>query len=128
MYNLGVCYQDGVGVKKDGAKAVEWYRKAADLGDPHAPLNIGYCYWKGVGVEKDETEAFNWMKKGAEQSDLPPESAAAAEYNLGIFYLNGTGIKKDKDEALKHFKKAMELSPDILSPEDFEALKKEMER
>ena len=68
------------------------------------------------------------MKKGAEQSGLPPESAAAAEYNLGSFYLNGTGVKKDKDEALKHFKKAMELSPDILSPEDFESLQKELER
>ena len=29
QYNLGVCYSNGIGVVKDEAEAVKWYRKAA---------------------------------------------------------------------------------------------------
>ncbi len=29
-YDLGLCYAKGVGVTKDVAEAVKWYRKAAD--------------------------------------------------------------------------------------------------
>ena len=30
QYYLGVCYENGEGVEKDMAKAIEWYRKAAE--------------------------------------------------------------------------------------------------
>jgi len=29
QYNLGNCYQYGLGVEKDEAKAFEWYKKSA---------------------------------------------------------------------------------------------------
>lgn len=32
MYNLGACYFDGTGVKRDEAEAMKWCRKAAELG------------------------------------------------------------------------------------------------
>jgi hypothetical protein len=31
--NIGVMYQDGLGVEHDFAKAANWYRAAADQGD-----------------------------------------------------------------------------------------------
>jgi TPR repeat protein len=34
--NLGACYDQGEGVRKDADKAVEWLRKAADQGDAQA--------------------------------------------------------------------------------------------
>ena len=55
--------------KKDGAKAVDWYRKAADVGDPNAQFNLGYCYWTGDGVKKDTDEAVKWFRKAAEQGN-----------------------------------------------------------
>ena len=36
QYNLGVCYQKGLGVSKDMHEAVKWYRKAAEQGDVDA--------------------------------------------------------------------------------------------
>ena len=34
--NLGCCYQYGEGVRKNYKKAVEWFTKAAEQGDPKA--------------------------------------------------------------------------------------------
>ncbi len=36
MYNLGLMYVDGRGVKRDQQQAIAWYRKAAALGDQYA--------------------------------------------------------------------------------------------
>ena len=32
QHNLGLCYDYGTGVEKDGREAVKWYRKAAEQG------------------------------------------------------------------------------------------------
>ena len=66
MYNLGVCYEHGNGVPKDGAEAAKWYRKAADLGDATAMRALGVCYYNGTGVPKDEAEAVKWCRKAAD--------------------------------------------------------------
>ena len=36
MYNIGVYYENGDGVKQDYTEAMKWYRKAADRGDDDA--------------------------------------------------------------------------------------------
>ena len=36
QYNLGYCYEKGLGVVKDPTEAVKWYRKAAEQGDAAA--------------------------------------------------------------------------------------------
>jgi TPR repeat protein len=36
MYDLGAMYENGEGVPKDRQQAVDWYRKAAALGEQHA--------------------------------------------------------------------------------------------
>jgi len=36
MYDPGAMYENGEGVVKDRQQAVDWYRKAADLGEQHA--------------------------------------------------------------------------------------------
>ena len=42
---------------------MEWYLKAADLGNAYAMNNIGVMYRNGWGVEKDLDEANKWYKK-----------------------------------------------------------------
>ena len=32
MFNLGTCYLEGTGVKKDIAEAAKWFKRAASLG------------------------------------------------------------------------------------------------
>ena len=73
----------------DEAKAVEWYRKAAEQGLAEAQYNLGVMYLNGTGVAKDEAKAVEWYRKAAEQG------LAMAQYNLGVMYLNGMGVAGD---------------------------------
>ncbi len=46
MYNLGLLYQNGTGVKQDLETALSWYQKAADNGSVAAYVNLGVLYGK----------------------------------------------------------------------------------
>jgi TPR repeat protein len=102
QFNLGFCYDDGRGVKKDYAEAVKWYRKAAEQNYAPAEFNLGYCYANGQGVRKDKEEAVKWFRRAAEQNYAPAQS------NLGYCYDNGRGVEKDAEEAVKWYLKAAE--------------------
>ena len=39
-----VCVQHGIGVEKDEADAVRWYRLGADQGYALSQNSLGYCY------------------------------------------------------------------------------------
>jgi len=41
QYDLGACYDEGIGVPQDRAEAVIWYRKAADQGEIRAQRVLG---------------------------------------------------------------------------------------
>ncbi|MFR0872929.1 MAG: tetratricopeptide repeat protein, partial [Oscillospiraceae bacterium] len=41
-------------------EAVDWYTKAAELGNAIAMCNLGVCYKYGTGVKKDEKKAVEW--------------------------------------------------------------------
>ncbi len=60
-YRLGQMYRKGSGVKKDAAKAAEWYRKAADLGVKQAQMKLGDLHRRGKGVTKDLVQAHMWV-------------------------------------------------------------------
>ena len=69
QYNLGGCYANGDGVVKDSAKAVEWFRKAAEQGHVGAQWILGRYYDRGEGVAKDSVKAVGWYRKAAEQGN-----------------------------------------------------------
>jgi TPR repeat protein len=99
---LAQCYYDGVGVKQDYAKAVNWCRKAAEQGDSDAQYSLGYCYENGEGVKPDAGEAAGWYRKAAEQNN------SDGQYALGECYYNGVGVKQDYAEAVNWYRKAAE--------------------
>ena len=67
---LGFAYYTGIdSMPKDYHKAVEYFTKAAELGDFEAQYNLGVCYEEGLGVPKDLNKAINWYKPAAEQGD-----------------------------------------------------------
>ena len=68
---LGEYCHVGVGVEKDFAEAVKWYRKAAEQWYAPAQYELGKCYEKGEGVEQDYIEAFKWFHEAAEQGYIP---------------------------------------------------------
>ena len=53
MYNLGLRYSKGEGVQKDPVKAVELYKKAAELNNAFAQYNLAYSYATVRGVTAD---------------------------------------------------------------------------
>ena len=50
MNGMGWLYENGLGVEKDGAKAMSWYQKAADAGYARAMDNVGWLYQHGDSI------------------------------------------------------------------------------
>jgi TPR repeat protein len=100
LYNLGLMYYRGEGVKEDKKEAFTWFRKAAEQGYTPARFSVGVMYYKGVGVEQDRKEAAKWLRRAADQGE------AKAQFNLGLMYDKGEGVKKDRGEAVQWFRKA----------------------
>lgn len=61
MNNLGVMYQNGWGVQRDGMQAAAWYEKAASSGVSKAMYNLGMLYAEGDAVERDVVKGLAWL-------------------------------------------------------------------
>ena len=72
--SIGYLYIQGLGVTQDNVKAMQWFRKGADLGDPKGQFNVGALYADGRGVARDEVQARLWMSKAAAQGDASARS------------------------------------------------------
>ncbi|HHF0414731.1 sel1 repeat family protein [Haemophilus influenzae] len=66
QFNLGVMYDDGLGVKQDDFEAVKWYRKAAEQGNAHAQALLGFAYLLGKGVQFNKSLAKEWFGKACD--------------------------------------------------------------
>ncbi len=54
---------------QDYAKAVKWYRMAAEQGNASAQYNLGAMYGKGQGVPQDYILAHMWLTLAAAQGN-----------------------------------------------------------
>lgn len=99
MYYLGLCYEKGLGVKKNSLAAQLYYGDALALGDKDAEkgwermfrknekkfrqilkcarqgdsrfyLHVGCAYRDGLGVDRDAEKARYWLRKAADKGDL----------------------------------------------------------
>ncbi len=118
----GDSYFFGRGVDQDYAKAMEWYRKAADQGYADAQSNVGVLYENGMGVAKDIEQARAWYQKAADQGNAGAKGAlerlvggnstSAAttpegQYDIGDNYYYGRGgVNQDYQEAMVWYRKA----------------------
>jgi len=93
QYNLGVMYDQGIGVEQNYKQAFYWFKKSAEQGEANAQYNLGVMYGQGQGVLQDYKQAFYWWKKSAEQG------YANAQYNLGVMYEQGQGVIEDYAKA-----------------------------
>ena len=66
---LGKCYKNGVGVAKDEAEAVKWFRTSAEAENVEAMRLLGDCYRSGTGVSRDSKKAVEWYEKAANADD-----------------------------------------------------------
>jgi TPR repeat protein len=58
FFDLAVCHELGVGVKKNEVKAFNYYLQAAVSGDAQAHQELGRCYYYGIGIKKDKETAL----------------------------------------------------------------------
>ena len=98
---LAVIYHDE---NKDYAKAMDYLKKAVELGSEDAFYNIGFLYEQGRGVEKNYIEAERYYLKALEYDN---SNANSARCQLGIMYYEGRdGVKKDKKKGESLLKEA----------------------
>lgn len=74
-FRVAVCYELGAGTKQDNMRAVQFYRKAASLGDNLAmhKLALTLLYGK-LGQKRNLKEGMSWLKRAANNADvLHPE-------------------------------------------------------
>jgi TPR repeat protein len=89
QFEVARAYEDGHGVTKDDAQAVQWYQKSADQDYPAAENSLGVMYALGRGVPRDREKALEWYRKAAKHG------LSEALYNVGISYYNGEGIEEN---------------------------------
>ena len=92
QHNLGLVYSNGIGVPRNDAEAVKWYRLAAEQGHAVSQHNIGLMYIFSDGVPQNAVLAYMWESLAAAQGHedarrnrdiyakaLPPEQLARAQ-------------------------------------------------
>ncbi|MFC1743541.1 tetratricopeptide repeat protein [Candidatus Riflebacteria bacterium] len=117
---LGQLYNSGnIHTKKTGTlvlnnfknikKAIHWYKKAAQAGDPVAQLNLALLYEDGVGVQPDYRAALSWYIKVVENKDpaISSVTLGSALTAIGFYYLLGKGgLKKSTEKGHYYIMKA----------------------
>lgn len=72
-YIMGLFYETGHVVGKDGKKAFEYYMSGAKIGFTYALYRIAMCYYNGIGTAKNNIEGDKYMRmaadKGYEKAD-----------------------------------------------------------
>ncbi|XP_074559732.1 ERAD-associated E3 ubiquitin-protein ligase component HRD3-like [Curcuma longa] len=102
MFRIGMLYYYGLrGVRRDHAKALLWFSKSAEKGDPRAMELLGEMYARGAGIEKNYTKAFECFT-------LASRHKYYSAYNgLGYLYVKGYGVaRKNYTKAREYFEKA----------------------
>ena len=102
----GPCYANGIGVPKNRAEALKWYRKSADQGNWLARTNLGLSN-EECGGAPDYLGAVESCRQMAEQGYAP------AQCNLGVCYEKGQGDRRDFPEAYKLYKLASDQNHEV---------------
>ena len=86
LYELGVCYAFGIGVKADTIKANQIWLKAANLGNTSAMYNLALSYENGWGIEKNLTKANYWYnrEKGIESDSTSTSNVINKTSNIKL--------------------------------------------
>lgn len=98
QYRLGQMFYTGTGTKKEETKAVEFWQRAARLGNANAQYALA-SHWLKTGTG-DLQQALEWIQKAAEGEN------AAAMYSLGKLYLEGQVVPPDIKRSIELFEKA----------------------
>ena len=103
MFMLGLCNENGYGMKANPEEAFRLYQQSAEAGDPDGQCELSNAYQYGVGTELNQSEAFHWAKRSADSGNGRALMALATFYELGV-----GGVTPDYEEAVHLMQKAVE--------------------
>ena len=93
LYNLGMCYMQGLGVSQDDQNAFGRFSAAAKKGHPEAMNNIALFYREGRVVEKNlEMSAKHFGESASYDNPY-------GQFNYALALQNGEGVEKDEARA-----------------------------
>ncbi len=62
-FNLGVCYENGIGVERNLKKAIQWYKAASRLFNVKAAMNLGILYHYGFDEPVNRMKSNEWLEQ-----------------------------------------------------------------
>lgn len=113
IYVIGYLYRNGFKRSTDGMvtlnnkdanipKAVEYYTRAAGLGNAESMNNLGEMYMQGLEIKQDYGLAFTWFDKSCQFND------GYGCYMCSVL-INNKNVARSMDEAGRYSRKALDL-------------------
>ncbi|MDX1737273.1 MAG: tetratricopeptide repeat protein [Alphaproteobacteria bacterium] len=96
---LGVLHEKGLAPNSSIGSALEWYKKASELGHKPATSRLAEYYL----ANSQHYESVPYLRTLSESGD------ASAAYNLGIIYEYGLGVGKNLLMASEYYSDAIKL-------------------
>lgn len=101
--NLGILYQNGLGVKQNYDVSVQLYKLACSRFEPDACNNLGVLSEEGIFVNKNYSDALALYGRACQGGSV------AGCVNLGDMYAKGKGVSKSRKAALEFYGQACAL-------------------
>jgi uncharacterized protein len=96
---IGDMYEQGTDLPQDHQIAIDWYRKAAKIGEP--PVQVKLAHFLLIqGGEAKQQEALQFCKEAGNKMYSPGSLCA------GLLYERGVGTSRNLPEALKWFERS----------------------
>lgn len=105
---VGRCSEEGWGCNQDMERAINWYNRAMEWGQPLGAYNLGNIYLDGRDASNspailiDRQQACYYFKKGAEMGHGPSLNM------VGRCYTEGWGVPQDLAQAVQWYEKAIQ--------------------
>ena len=98
FYKMGRMFKLGLGTETDMEKAIDYFKRATDLGNKNARRTMALEYISGENVEQDIDKGIDMLTALADSGDT------MSAYKLGKIYLLGDVVFKDLGKAEQYLK------------------------
>ena len=104
LFHLGMIHFEGLGIEKDIKKGIEYFEKAAEMGELSSINNLIHIYFEGKnGVPVNSVKGIHYLELSASYGVVNSIN------NLGVYYLEGKHVPKNFKKALHYFKEGQKV-------------------
>ncbi len=91
IFNLACIYYQGLYIKKNMKKTIEYLERASKLNHSLAQINLGMLYYEGKHIKQDIEKALYYLNLSANQDNA-----------FALNNLDGIYVKRDVNKAIKY--------------------------